>query len=228
MSDAEPADTSPSDDLAGLLARLVEAEPQGRIDLRAAVLAHGAQCIGPLLDTVGRHPTLVSTVASWLAFLAASQPETLTSVRAALTSLATRPDGDIARQALGRLGGAPRPKRTRSAATHRGKSAACEVVHGRLIEFARQGRTVMYSDLETSRGHIGHYLHAISLEEAAAGRPPLNSIVVSKTTQRPGDGFIPAMVEVGFASPHEDLEDVWQRATAAVFAYWREHRQAMP
>jgi len=210
------------DDLGVLLVRLGAAEPERRIDSRTAVLAHGEACIGPLMDTVGRHPKLVSTVASWLAFLAAAQPETIMSVRSALTSLAKRPDGDIARQALARLVGDPHPKRKPSAAKQRGKSAACEVVHGRLIECARQGRTVVYSDLETSRGHIGHYLHTISLEEAAAGRPPLTSIVVSKTTKRPGDGFIPAMVEVGFASPAEDLDDVWQRATAAVFAYWRE------
>jgi hypothetical protein len=51
--------------------------------------------------------------------------------------------------------------------------------------------------------------------------PPLTSIVIGRQTQRPGDGYILAMIEVGFARPGEDVEQVWQRAKQAVFDFWQ-------
>jgi hypothetical protein len=65
------------------------------------------------------------------------------------------------------------------------------------------------------------YLVNISQEEADQGHPPLTSIVVSKTNGRPGDGYLPAMIEVGFAHEGEKLDDVWGRAVAAVHTFWR-------
>ena len=94
-------------------------------------------------------------------------------------------------------------------------------MHARLIDFARVGQTVFYGELETSRGHIGKYLYIISREEADAGRPPLTSIVIGRQTKRPRDGYILAMIDVGFAKPGEDVDEVWQRAKAAVFDYWK-------
>lgn len=44
---------------------------------------------------------------------------------------------------------------------------------------------------------------------------------MSKTTGRPGDGFLPAMIEVGFAHEGEKLDDVWGRAVAAVHSFWQ-------
>ena len=217
-----PPGSRHDDGLDALLQQLAVVPPEQRIELRAAVLAYGDAAILPLVRLVASHPRLGATVAAWLEALAAAQPETKAEVKRQLAQLAQHPDGDIARAALTRMGAPIKPGTAPRSPAHRGKSAACEAVHARLIDFARAGRTVPYSDLETSRGHIGHYLHTISLEEAAAGRPPLTSIVVGKGSGRPGDGYIPAMVEVGFAEPHEELEPVWQRAIAAVFSYWRD------
>lgn len=49
----------------------------------------------------------------------------------------------------------------------------------------------------------------------------LTAMVVSKTTGRPGDGFLPAMVEIGFTQPGESSGDVWRVAVTAVHQYWR-------
>ena len=93
-------------------------------------------------------------------------------------------------------------------------------MHARIIQAAREGRILTYSDLETSRGHVGTYLFNISRAEAELGHPPLTALVVSKTNGLPGDGFLPAMLEIGFAHPGETLEPVWKRAVAEVHAFW--------
>lgn len=77
-----------------------------------------------------------------------------------------------------------------------------------------------YSDLETSRGHAGWHLFNISRAKADQGHPPLAALVVSKTNGQPGDGFLPAMLEVDFAHPGETLEPVWRRAVVEVHAIW--------
>lgn len=129
--------------------------------------------------------------------------------------------GTSANGALQRLGGAPRTARAKT--THKrtpaGRSAEAEV-HARIIRAAREGRILTYSDLKTSRGHVGKYLFSISRAEADQGHPPLTSLVVSKTTGMPGDGFLPAMEEVGFAHRGDKLEPVWKRAVAEVHAFW--------
>ncbi len=53
-------------------------------------------------------------------------------------------------------------------------------VVGRLdeVEVLADGMILTYSDLETSRGHVGKYLTRIAREEADAGYPPLSAIVV--------------------------------------------------
>jgi hypothetical protein len=94
-------------------------------------------------------------------------------------------------------------------------------VHGRLIAAAIDGRTIAYSDLGTGRGWVGSYLFRIAHEEDAAGRPPLTSIVVHKTDRRPGPGMLEAMEQIDYARPDEREADVWNRALADVFAYWR-------
>ena len=159
---------------------------------------------------------------SWLEYLAKTRQDCRDASEAALRRLASRPDSGLAKAALARLTTSVAATTTK-APVHRGKSAACTAVHKRLIDFAREGRTVYYSELETSRGHIGRYLYQISRDEADAGRPPLTSLVVQKQTGHPGDGYILAMIEVGFAHAGEDVDDVWQRAKAAVFDYWKDH-----
>ena len=44
---------------------------------------------------------------------------------------------------------------------------------------------------------------------------------VRKTTGRPGEGFAIAAREVGYIRPGESDSEVWERAVAEVFAYWR-------
>lgn len=208
--------------LTDLLTTLEQAALEDRIDLRDVVLAFGTACIGPLEDLATRVPDLAASVSAWLEALAGRDPSTKTDVVRALAAIARGPKGEYARSALGRLGSPARadgkPARERSP----GRTAAQAEVHSRIIQAAKGGRIAVYSDLETSRGHVGRYLFNISQEEADQGHPPLTSIVVSKTTGRPGDGFLPAMIEVGFAHQGEKLDDVWERAVAAVHRFWGE------
>jgi hypothetical protein len=210
--------------LADLLSALEDAAPGDRMDHREAVLAFGIACIGPLRDLATREPQLAASVSAWLEALADRDPSTKVDVVRALGALVRGSEGEYARSALGRLGAPPRvvgkPARERAP----GRTAAQAEVHARIIQAAKEGRIVVYSDLETSRGHVGKYLFNISQEESDQGHPPLTSIVVSKTTGRPGDGFLPAMIEVGFAHEGEKLDDVWGRAVAAVHSFWQERK----
>lgn len=207
-----------------LLDRLARAAPSERIKLRDAVLAYGSACVDPLMALAGSRPDLSAQVVAWLAELVARDPAAAGIARSALRRLAGRPDGTGAQQALDRLGGVERAaasssgRRVRTGPKVR-RDAGAEV-HARLIAAAKIGRVLTYGELETSRGHVGKYLLRISQEESAAGHPPLTAIVVSKSTRRPGDGFLPAMIEVGFAHPGESMDEVWPRAVAAVHGFW--------
>lgn len=94
-------------------------------------------------------------------------------------------------------------------------------IHLRLIDAARSGRTIVYSDLGTSRAWVGAYLFRIAHEEDAAGRPPLTAIVVHKSDGRPGAGLVQAMHEVAYARKGETAHEIFERASADVFAFWR-------
>jgi hypothetical protein len=169
-----------------------------------------------------REPDLAASASAWLEVLSRRDPGTKSAVVRALTSIAHTEGGSIARDALGRLGVSERPPRTGSIKGPRPPSAAQAAVHARIIKAAKEGRVLTYSDLETNRGHQGTFLLNISQEESDQGHPPLTSIVVSKTTGRPGDGFLPAMIEIGFAHEGEKLDDVWGRAVAAVHSFWQQ------
>jgi hypothetical protein len=203
-----------------LLAAFAACPPHQRIDFREPDLGHGAACIAPLLGLVDRRPDLSSSVAAWFEVLVGRDPATRTEVVSALRRIARAPDGVIARGALARLGASESAGPAGGASGPKARSAPEAAVHARVRQAAREGRLIIYSDLETSRGHVGTYLHNLSLEEAAAGHPPITSIVVSKTTMRPGDGYLPAMIEVNYARPGESLDDVWGRAVAEVHAFW--------
>jgi len=208
--------------LEAVLERLALCPPAERISLREDALAHGSACVSPLVELAQRQPDLVASTAAWLERLAVTDEGARADALAGLRRLASGPDGRYARDALARLIGArSAPIERDSGDTPRPLSGAGEAVYSRLVKIAKEGRIVSYSELETSRGHIGKYLHQILLDESAAGRPPLTAIVVQKQTGRPGDGFLPAMVEAGFAHAGENEEAVWQRAVAAVHKYWR-------
>ena len=73
-----------------------------------------------------------------------------------------------------------------------------------------------------SRRTWGRDLYRIADYEKAHRRPPLTAIVVHKQGGRPGEGFEIAMANVGYkAKPGETPDDLWRRAVADVFAYWK-------
>jgi len=207
--------------LTQLLTDLAGAAPEDRISLRDPILAFGAPCLAPLVELATREGKLSASVAAWLETLAGRDPSMKTEVIRALAALARGTDGEIARSALGRLGAPARAPRTAAIKGPRPPSAAQAAVHARILQAAREGQVLTYSDLGTNRGHQGTFLLNISQVESDQGHPPLTSIVVSKTTGRPGDGFLPAMIEVGFAHEGEKLDDVWGRAVAAVHSFWQ-------
>jgi len=205
-----------------LLGELLDAAPADRITLRDPFLAHGSACIPVLIDAARKRPDLLDSVSAWLERLAMTQPDSRDEAVRALRLLARRPEGEIARAAVGRV--APRAVRAsadRPLPTER--SAALEAVHQRIIDAAREGLTLTYEQLQTNRGHVGRFLHTIALDEATAGRPPLTALVVSKATGMPGEGFLPALEEVGYAQPGETLQAAWERAVTDVHAYWAAH-----
>lgn len=219
---------APHDDrtLGELLAALQRSAPAERIDLREATLAFGPDCIGPLAEIAASNPDLAPSVIAWLEVLAQRAPDTKPAVAKSLSVLAKGRDDSLAHEALERLGVAARPAGSKPRArTPSVRNTAQEEVHARIIKAARAGRILTYSQLETSRGHVGKYLFSISRAEADEGHPPLTALVVSKTNGLPGDGFLPAMIEVGFAHQGESLEAVWNRAVADVHAFWAERDQ---
>jgi len=211
----------PSGSLQDLLDDLETCAPVDRINHRNAILALGPACIRPLADLAARVPELSASIAAWLEVLVQRDPETKPEIKRALAIMARGRDGSVAGGVLDRLGGGPRTTAARPARTRTPTARTAEAaVHTRIIRAAREGGILTYSDLETSRGHVGKYLFNISRAEADLGHPPLTALVVSKTNGLPGDGFLPAMLEVGFAHPGETLEPVWKRAVAEVHAFW--------
>ena len=93
-------------------------------------------------------------------------------------------------------------------------------IHARLIETAARGQTIYYSDV-AGRGQVGDYLYRIAHEEHAAGRPPLTAVVVHKVGGKPGPGFLEAAKQVCFWQKGETADQVWRRALADVYEYWR-------
>jgi hypothetical protein len=96
-------------------------------------------------------------------------------------------------------------------------------LRAKLIDIASRGLTISYLALGAGRAMIGRYLYRIAHEEAVAGRPPLTSVVVRKDTGLPSDGFLEAMVWVGYVSSTdaEDERSVWERALSETHEYWR-------
>ena len=96
-------------------------------------------------------------------------------------------------------------------------------LRAKLIDVATRGATVSYLELGAGRAMIGRYLYRIANEEAAAGRPPLTSVVVRKDKGLPGEGFLEAMVWVKYipkAAGHDE-RSVWEQALRETHEYWR-------
>ena len=210
-------------DLATLITAFEASAPSERMNLRDSVLAHGEKAIAALSGAAERQPKLNSSIAAWLETLAKREPALRPQVVRAVAGLAARDKTKAVVDVLERLTGRPGPAKTPRKTGPQRRTAAEAEVYAKVIAAARKGIILTYSDLETSRGHVGRYLHHIALAEAALGHPPLTAIVVSKTNGRPGPGFIPAMEEIGYAHRGEKMEPVWARAVPEVHAYWRIH-----
>ena len=89
-----------------------------------------------------------------------------------------------------------------------------------LVEAAIDGHTIFYSALPNGR-RVGDRLRRIADYERVHRRPPLTAIVVLKQTGRPGEGFAPTMVDIGYARQGEPSDALWERAVNDVFDYWR-------
>jgi hypothetical protein len=96
-------------------------------------------------------------------------------------------------------------------------------LRAKLIDVASRGETINYLDLGAGRAMIGRYLYRIAREEAAAGRPPLTSVVVRKGLGLPGEGFREAMIQVGYTTrdDEDDERTVWDRALREAHEFWR-------
>jgi len=215
--------TDTDESLEALIRGLEATAPASRILYRERVLAHGTACIEPLTALALKSPAFTASVAAWLEALAKREPSTAVDVRTALRELVTAsPDVRYAREALRRLGDDPDGSSSaKGAATRAAPSANFLEVRAQVHQAAREGRILHYSDLDTNRAFYGRWLGIISVEEMAAGHPPISAIVVAKGSERPGPGFYQLCRESGFARPGETNEDIWQRAVVAVHDFWR-------
>jgi len=101
-----------SPELGALLLLLATVAPDTRITLREPILAHGANALDALVETVDDRPDLGPQVISWLEVLAGRDAKLKTSAIATIRSIATH-SSDLsiryATPALVRLGAAARP-----------------------------------------------------------------------------------------------------------------------
>jgi len=94
-----------------------------------------------------------------------------------------------------------------------------------LIQVARVEATISYSELASSiqTAYIHHrnprfmrLLVEISDEDKQHNRPSLATLVVSKATGRPGEGFF-----IGVESDQREM--YWQRRFDEICDYWQNH-----
>ena len=111
--------------------------------------------------------------------------------------------------------------------------AAKQEARDKLIQVARRGDTIAYSDLVTHIRSINiehhdprlaHFLGEISEAEDTAGRGLLTAVVTHKTgDQLPGPGFFELAQR-----RHRDISDLyrcWATEVARVHAYWANRQQ---
>ena len=102
-----------------------------------------------------------------------------------------------------------------------------------LIYHASNGKYVIYTELVKEakldldmtnpyhRNLLGHILGGISVYEHANDRPMLSSVVVSKESLMPSDGFYKLAEELGFGSWRKLKENFWGiEEMKRAFAFW--------
>jgi len=105
------------------LDELARSAPAQRIELREALLAHGAAVVVPLADLAAADPELGPSVTAWLEVLGKRDEEAMGPVVGALRTLATSAPVDTRRhamEALARLGVPLSPARARRAVAAKG------------------------------------------------------------------------------------------------------------
>ena len=103
-----------------------------------------------------------------------------------------------------------------------------------LIDRAKRAQTICYSDLVNlaklnldmtnpfHRALLGKVLGAISSFEHANGRPMLSSVVVSKETNSPSDGFYKLADELGHGDWRKLKQNLWGfQELKRAFEYWQ-------
>ncbi len=93
-------------------------------------------------------------------------------------------------------------------------------VYGLLVEVARHGRTIAYSQTGRPRGAIGPILDEINRHEATEGRPMLSVVVVHKDTTDPGEGFLDCARSLKRFREGDDKKAFVDRERADVFETW--------
>ena len=106
-----------------------------------------------------------------------------------------------------------------------------QAVYERLVKAARASEFVHYGELAKMLGidlenphfgaQVGKVLDRINGDEAAAGRPMISAIVVSKDTMLPGPGFFKLGQELRQTLPGEDEIGFAIRQIKLVHEYWR-------
>ena len=104
-----------------------------------------------------------------------------------------------------------------------------------LIDKAKQAQTICYTDLVKvaklnldmtnpyHRALLGKLLGAISSFEHANGRPMLSSVVVSKETNSPSDGFYKLADELGYGNWRTLRKILWGfQELKRAFDYWQD------
>jgi hypothetical protein len=99
-------------------------------------------------------------------------------------------------------------------------------IHAILIEIARAGQIITYSELTgmLQTAYVHYHSHIlvqlltdIGSEEVAAGHPILPALVVAKQTGRPGPGYFK------LAPGEEEMDDPladWTEEVKRVHAFW--------
>jgi len=99
---------------------------------------------------------------------------------------------------------------------------------GLLVELARRGQTISYSQLsyQLKSARIHHFSYAmvgllddLSVRDAQSGRPLLATLVVRQSSGRPGPGYF-RKTAAQHGTPAQQ-ERFWQEQLAAVCAYWQ-------
>jgi len=110
-----------------------------------------------------------------------------------------------------------------------------QLVRDRLVQAAREGKFVHYSELAKLLGidmdnphfavQVGRILGRISEDEAADGRPMLSAIVVSKDTMLPGKGFFTLGQELHRTQADDDEISFAVREIKRTHGYWANQQE---